>query len=1400
MSLPPPPFDVVTSDGRRHRIRPADADVTVGHLADDLGLPAHDAVAVDGRAVARTQPLGSSSLRHGSEVSTDDAAPDPAGNDDDPIVEIAVVGGPSCTSWVGLEPGRHLTGRSPAAAIYLDDPSVEPFHGVFDVCRDAEVTFTQLTGRVPARIDGRPVDGTTRLEAGGELSLGSSRLAIRLDHRPAVTDAAVVAAPDEPLPANDPWRRSVVRGRVTDDDAAMPALRVPAPPAERRSPPATGLIGALVGLVGSGAMALLLGQLLFAMFGVLAATASFATWAVGAVGAARARRRARRAAANEVAAFGDDLQSIAHIQRRRHVDRHPTIVDVLDGLDPRRVWERRLDPDAPLCASIGTGVHRRAVPLDTDERRRLSPDLERSVAAAERLTDVAVPIELQAGDVLALHGPVATSASIARSIVVQLGAAHGPADWRLAVVTDRRADWAWTTWLPHALTSVGGSTFVDACTHPSNIADLAADLATTCADGMRVVVIVDDPRHLATRTAPLRRLIATADVTCLVAVDAAVPVPAVCNRVIDVGVTGRLDPGGADLVDAASDVRLAGIDVTTATRAARVLAPLVDPEERGGGSHLPDDVRLQDVDSLDALGASSESVARRWIGKTEPSLTAPIGATSDGIVGIDLVGDGPHGLIAGTTGSGKSELLRTLVVGLATGASPERVTFVLVDYKGGSTFDACARLPHTVGLVTDLDDGLAERALMSLEAELRRRERLLREVGVDDIARWPDDRSGHTAAAPLPRLVVVIDEFAALAKEVPGFVDALVGIAQRGRSLGIHLLLATQRPAGVITDDIRANTSLRIALRLNDPVDAQDVIGDHGPARFPRRTPGRAVLRLGPDELLVFQAASCTTPTRRGHGSLATPVHPDGSEPAVHDTASDAGDEPKGGGSELDRYVDAIIGAAAHLGIPPPHRPWLEPLPAHCALADVERVDGQPGVGIVDDPERQSRHTLRAPPGNLLLVGSIGSGTTTTLVALAAHECRTTDAGECHLYVIDARGDDRLAGLEAAAHVGAVVRLTEPERIDRLLRRLADQIDQRLGADTVPAITLLVDGWEGLRTSLSSVDRAASSGCLARILAEGPAVGIAVWATSDGSSPGTSMASWSDTWVFHTTDPALARGLGVTPLPGGTPGRLRVVSTGLLAQVAADAADVTRLPERVGAALPSPIRALPDVVDPDRFDDRIRALHPPDVGAGTIWLDVGLGADELEPDGIILPAGDHVFVGGAARTGKTTALRQITAAWARCHPSGRIVTVSARRPVSLQSLCEQAVRDSAGGAGAGGDGVEPDHIVDPTLVVVDDADRVDDPVLAQLVAGHHPRITVVAAARLDAVRALYGHWTREVARSRCGLLLTAAGDVDGDLLGVTLPRRAAIAPRPGLAWCVDGRGHRLVQVTARMPP
>ena len=294
---------------------------------------------------------------------------------------------------------------------------------------------------------------------------------------------------------------------------------------------------------------------------------------------------------------------------------------------------------------------------------------------------------------------------------------------------------------------------------------------------------------------------------------------------------------GTELADVVAD----GVDRRVANETARALTPVKDVSASVGSSELPTRVSLFDVLDMDEVTpAAIRSVWRQ----RRQTLDAPIGMAGEGPVAIDLRGDGPHALVAGTTGSGKSELLQSLVASLATTHSPRTVTFLLIDYKGGAAFHACRQLPHTVGMVTDLDGVLAERALVSLNAELRRREALLRDAGAKDLGEM--ERTAPSGAPP--SLVIVIDEFATLASEIPAFVEGVVDIARRGRSLGVHLVLATQRPAGVVTEHVRANTNLRIALRVASTTESDDVVGAPDAARIPRTIPGRALMRTGPSE------------------------------------------------------------------------------------------------------------------------------------------------------------------------------------------------------------------------------------------------------------------------------------------------------------------------------------------------------------------------------------------------------------------------------------------------------------------------------------------------------------------------------------------------------------------------
>ena len=433
---------------------------------------------------------------------------------------------------------------------------------------------------------------------------------------------------------------------------------------------------------------------------------------------------------------------------------------------------------------------------------------------------------------LGVAGPGDAPRSVGRWLIAQAATLHSPNDLQICVLTDSsgRAAWEWVKWLPHCRPADGRAVALignDAETVAARIAELQAIMAgrqraqrdsgmDQVAFRQDIVVVFDGSRKLRMLPGAVQILREGPQVgvyaICLDADERLLP--AECHAVT------TAEPGGLRVrqmsEDTVAGVRPDLVGVAWCARLARGMAPVRDVSDSDDGAGLPDACRLLDVLGLEPPEPSP--IVAGWNAGGRSTL-AVIGESYDGPFGIDLSRDGPHGLIAGTTGSGKSELLQTLVASLAVANRPEAMTFVLVDYKGGSAFKDCVQLPHTVGMVTDLDAHLVERALVSLSAELTRREHILAAADAKDIEDYTSSqaRVGQPSRLePLPRLLIVIDEFASMVRDLPDFVAGLVNIAQRGRSLGIHLILATQRPTGAVSADIRANTNLRIALRVTD--------------------------------------------------------------------------------------------------------------------------------------------------------------------------------------------------------------------------------------------------------------------------------------------------------------------------------------------------------------------------------------------------------------------------------------------------------------------------------------------------------------------------------------------------------------------------------------------------------
>ncbi len=1414
-----------TAEHRREyelRLAPG-SDPTVAELSTalrsaDTDRPSDDpadGLMIDGQFHAGSTRLSQTDLVEGSTVETATPAP---GRGGDSTAEagtpetgtpetgtLAVIGGVGAGARFALRPGRTVVGASARADATIAGAAVSPFHLALDR-RDGGVLVTDLDSHNGTLVDGTWLLEPREVEPDEVIDLGPVHLALRrpVDDAPLGLARILGRTPSGTSPFNRPPRPA--------PPAPTLPVTVPAAPPPSRQRALFSWASFLAPLVFGLAMAAFTNPL-FALFALLSPVMALATWVENRRRHSKESKRASAGLRRALGRLDADLSATRRHEQRRRRLAHPDLAEVCRraAQPSTRLWERRLDHLDALELVVGVADLDWEPDTETEAGAAPAPEAMERASNAGRLHAVPVVVTARAGEVIGVVGPRAPVLAVARSLVVQAAVHHGPADLAVGVATvaAHGPDWGWASWLPHTRDRRDGGRRRTVAIGLDEIASLVTvDPGTDAGPGEHLRLVVVDGDGLTTgRTSPVRALLAsratpTAGVVVASTLDR---LPSMCTTVVEM-----TDPGGRMRVShpapgqVVDDVLASGLDDAQAAATARDLARFDDPELALADAGVPDGVAL--VELLGMEQVSADEVSRRWRGtRGTAGLRVPVGADGEGVLEIDLVRDGPHGLVGGTTGSGKSELLRSLVASLAATADTDHLNVVLVDYKGGSAFDRCAALPHTVGLVTDLDPHLGARALRCLEAELRHRERLLRSAGADDVAGYRLHEAECPDADPLPRLVVVIDEFATMAAELPDFIDALVGIAQRGRSLGVHLILATQRPSGAVSANIRTNTNLRIALRVLDAGDSTDVIDTRDAASISRNQPGRACARFGPGEVVTFQSALVTGTTPAGpKPSLELIELVDGRPAAI------AVPEAAEGPSDLDRLVAAITAAHDELGLAPPRRPWPEPLPRQLRLADLPGTTaasrGEPGVaiGLADEPDRQRQRPVNYDPseGNAIVVGNPGAGTTTALATIAVAMAGGHPPDAVHLYAID-HGAGGLAPLRALPHCGAVAGAAEPERQARLIRHLTGELTRRRALDgsavaAEPLVLLLVDNLGGWRSEYEDSRYYELVDQLGRIYADGPAVGMLMVVAADqpGAVPRSMTAATSQVWLMRFADPSdyLAFGVKVGD-PGSMPsGRAFRSGTGLEVQLALPHPDgLAAAVETVRAAAPScstpPARigVLPGCVPLDSLDLPARFDRTP------AFVPVGIGDDRLATVGFELHGGEHALVAGPARSGKSTAL--LVMAQLAAAAGARVVAVAGLRSPLAAAGC---LDDLA--AGVDGLAAALDPSGEATLVLVDDADQLDDPgaTLAGLLSEHRPGLHLVAAGRADRLRAAYGHWTSTVRSSRTGVLLNA-DLLDGDLLGIQLPPRVQLPPLPGRGWLVTNGSPEVCQL-ATPPP
>ena len=1178
-------------------------------------------------------------------------------------------------------------------------------------------------------------------------------------------------------------------------------------------------VAAVVGpVIMAGVMVVALNNVQYALFAALSPLMAVGMWAEQRLRHRRETKKERERYEQAMLEFTDAIGAQADSERLRRLDElpDPAVCVRYARLPDTRLWQCRPGSTDFLTLNAGIGKVKWEPAIHTN--RELDDDVKQ-IVEGNTIPQSPVEVDLNDAGVIGIVGDRAAATAVARSLALQAATHCGPVDLTCVVCCDsgREQEWRWTTWLPHTkmLANSDGERWT------SHSAERSSRMLHALREHIdehptpAMLLVVDSETLTEGRDAPARDLlghgrigVSSLDhdrhvmVSGIVVASSEQQLPASCNTIITVDENGEGNVKYPERAEAIKHAILTGITADTALDAARALAHFEDPEIAVTGASVPPLVKLPTLLGVDAINA--ENIRKLW--HQGVRISTPIGVGESGPLILDLVKDGPHGLVGGTTGSGKSEFLRSLIAGLAANVPPTQLTFILVDFKGGAAFQSCERLPHTIGTLSNLDPQLADRAIRALEAEMEYRQRLFAAAG-DDI----DNLDAYLATnptQPLPRLLFVVDEFAMLSKQFPNVLSSLVSVAAVGRTLGVHMILATQRPAGVVNEDILANTNLRVSLRVQSTADSSSVIGVPDAADISRNQRGRAFVKLGHNDISMIQTAWSTAPAQaeRIDQLIIRPVvfgeQVAKTESPTSTTSSDT--------TDLDMLIDSIVQANDEEGFSPARPVWPTALGEHVPLKgftdsspESDQASGEMAVGGVqgslvlfalsDDPDhqRQLPSGWDMDAGNMIVAGIPGSGTTEALSSLALTLALHDSPESLDILILD-MGAGQLRPLAAMPHVigyagsGSVMK----ERRARLITYLRNELDRRKTlSEPARKLVVFIDGLATLKDEYQDFTGLELLDSLYRVWADGPDVRIwcAASTTRARMIPAAIGEVTTQKWVFRLSDPYDYSSVGIKAdqAPSDIHGRCVPALSHLQTQIATPDVPLEQAVDAVvgtwpnQAPKPKVVRELPTHVHARQVSSEARF-------GGEPWLiPVGLRQSDLRPATIELYENEHGLIAGPARSGKSSMLLAIAqiAHETGC-PTWGIGT--RRSPLAHSPFFDQVAVHAEDW---------PAMLAQlrmhqgPSLLLIDDVERIDDPdqSLSNLVGTNLPDLHIIAAGRSDELRSMYSHWSKALRKSRCGVLLQPNPDFDGELLSVTIPRTAPVAMGCGRGYaCVAG--------------
>lgn len=789
------------------------------------------------------------------------------------------------------------------------------------------------------------------------------------------------------------------------------------------------------------------------------------------------------------------------------------------------LFDRVKEDEDFLCVRIGTGAVEAVRRIDYKHQEKLEPDDELQMIPQQvsrefkYIAQAPVTVDLKKVNAIGICGHEEHRYSIMKNLVLDIAARQYHSDVKMVFVAEdhNRDRIRWLRMLPHVYNEAVGARNIVCNSESKNLIfeylyKELSDREQRKIYDQRIIVFFYDQYGF--NTHPISQFVSKASalgVTLIFFGNERKDIPLGCGYLLELTGTdsGRLVNTSDD--NQSSYFTYPTISDREMKNIVEILAP-VYTEEISLESSLTKSYTMFQM--LNILAVDDLDLKSRWAGsQVFRSMAAPIGITKSGMVYLDLhdKAHGPHGLVAGTTGSGKSELLQTYILAMATLYAPSEVGFVIIDFKGGGMVNQFKDLPHLVGAITNIDGKAINRSLKSIKAELQKRQRYFAEADVNHIDKYIKKYKAGEAAEPLPHLIIIVDEFAELKAEQPEFMKELISAARIGRSLGVHLILATQKPSGQVSEQIWSNSRFKLCLKVQDKQDSNEVL--KSPLAAEIKEPGRAYLQVGNNEIFeLFQSAYSGASEKTDDSSVKEfalySLTDSGKRTPVYVQKKKKGDA--GSVTQLDALVRYVHDYCAENRIPK--------LPDICLPALSEQIDfpadAKPAeatgdiiadIGVFDDPENQFQgvYNINLTQQNLMIIGASRSGKTNLLQTIIRSLSSRYSAKEVSLYIIDF-ASMVLKNFEKLHHVGGVVTASEDEKLKNLFKLLSAEIEMRkekligagvssfsaykeAGKTDIPQIVLIIDNLTALKELYLQEDDV-----LLNLCREGLSVGISI--------------------------------------------------------------------------------------------------------------------------------------------------------------------------------------------------------------------------------------------------------------------------------------------------------------------